>query len=181
MAAQPEQVAYSIIDSRSIDLFMPSVYPPESADTLEGLAQKLGIPGGSMARTVRAFNDACAEGPFSPQELDGLSTAGIEPPKTNWARPIAEPPFYGYVLRPGVTFTYLGLKVDETARVTGPEGRYDNIWTAGEMMAGSILGRATCGLRHDHRHRLRPHRRPRGRRPCRAPGGRRPCHLTFRF
>ena len=140
VAAQPEQVAYSIIDSRSIDLFMPSVYPPESADTLEGLAQKLGIPGDRMARTVRAFNDACTEGAFSPQELDGLATTGIDPPKTNWARPIAEPPFYGYVLRPGVTFTYLGLRVDDTARVTGAHGRYDNIWTAGEMMAGSILG-----------------------------------------
>ena len=140
MAAQPEQVAYSIIDSRSIDLFMPSVYPPECADTLEGLAQKLGMPGDRMARTVRAFNDACADGAFRPQDLDGLATTGIEPPKTNWARPIAEPPFYGYVLRPGVAFTYLGLRVDDTARVTGAHGRYDNIWTADEMMAGSILG-----------------------------------------
>ncbi len=140
VAAQPEQVAYSIIDSRSIDLFMPSVYPPESADTLEGLAQKMGLPGDKMARTVRQFNEACGEGEFKPQDLDGLATDGIEPPKTNWARPITQPPFYGYVLRPGVTFTYLGLRVDETARVTGPAGRYDNIWTAGEMMAGSILG-----------------------------------------
>ncbi|UMA67163.1 FAD-dependent tricarballylate dehydrogenase TcuA (plasmid) [Roseivivax marinus] len=140
VAAQPEQVAYSIIDSRSIDLFMPSVYPPESADTIDGLAQKLGLPGAKLRETVEEFNAACSDGEFSPQELDGLATSGIEPAKTNWARPIAEPPFYGYVLRPGVTFTYLGLRVDETARVTGPEGRYDNIWTAGEMMAGSILG-----------------------------------------
>ncbi|ETX30345.1 FAD-dependent tricarballylate dehydrogenase TcuA [Roseivivax isoporae] len=140
VAAQPEQVAYSIIDSRSIDLFMPSVYPPESADTIDGLAQKLGLPGAKLRETVERFNAACTDGSFSPQELDGLATTGIEPAKTNWARPIAEPPFYGYVLRPGVTFTYLGLRVDETARVTGPEGRYDNIWTAGEMMAGSILG-----------------------------------------
>jgi tricarballylate dehydrogenase len=119
---------------------MPSVYPPESADTIDGLAQKLGLPGAKLRETVEEFNAACSDGEFSPQELDGLATSGIEPAKTNWARPIAEPPFYGYVLRPGVTFTYLGLRVDETARVTGPEGRYDNIWTAGEMMAGSILG-----------------------------------------
>lgn len=140
VAAQPEQVAYSIIDSRSIDLFMPSVYPPETADTIEGLSQKLGLSSDKLAKTIAAFNAACTEGAFSPQELDGLATEGVTPPKTNWARPINEPPFYAYELRPGVTFTYLGLKVDDTARVTGPAGRYDNIWTAGEMMAGSILG-----------------------------------------
>jgi tricarballylate dehydrogenase len=140
VAAQPEQVAYSIIDAKSRELFMPSVYPPEEADTLDGLAQKLGLPGTKLRETVEAFNAACTEGEFHPTELDGLATEGLTPPKTNWARPITEPPFYGYSLRPGVTFTYLGLKVDETARVAGPEGRFDNIWAAGEIMAGSILG-----------------------------------------
>jgi tricarballylate dehydrogenase len=140
VAAQPEQVAYSIIDAKSRELFMPSVYPPVEADTLDGLAQKLGLPGTKLRETVEAFNAACREGEFHPTELDGLSTEGLTPPKTNWARPITEPPFYGYSLRPGVTFTYLGLKVDETARVAGPHGRFDNIWAAGEIMAGSILG-----------------------------------------
>ena len=140
VAAQPEQVAYSIIDAKSRELFMPSVYPPVEADTLDGLAQKLGLPGTKLRETVEAFNAACRAGDFHPTELDGLSTEGLTPPKTNWARPITEPPFYGYSLRPGVTFTYLGLKVDETARVAGPAGRFDNIWAAGEIMAGSILG-----------------------------------------
>jgi tricarballylate dehydrogenase len=140
VAAQPEQVAYSIIDAKSRELFMPSVYPPVEADTLDGLAQKLGLPGTKLRETVEAFNAACREGDFHPTDLDGLATEGLTPPKTNWARPITEPPFYGYSLRPGVTFTYLGLKVDETARVAGPAGRFANIWAAGEIMAGSILG-----------------------------------------
>lgn len=140
VAAQPDQVAYSIIDSKSIDLFMPSVYPPDSADTIEGLGQKLGISGSRLRETVEAFNAACTAGPFTPTELDGLATQGLTPPKTNWARPVSDPPFYGYALRPGVTFTYLGLKVDETARVTGRDGRMKNVWAAGEIMAGSILG-----------------------------------------
>lgn len=140
VAAQPDQVAYSIIDSRAIDLFMPSVYPPVTADTIEELARKLDLPEQKVAGTIRSFNAACREGGFRPQELDGLATEELDPPKTNWARPIAMPPYYGYVLRPGVTFTYLGLKVDEAARVTGPEGLYENIWSAGEMIAGSILG-----------------------------------------
>ncbi len=140
VAVQPDQVAYAIIDSKSIDLFMPSVFPPERADTVEELGDQLGISGADLARTVAAFNAACTEGDFHSTELDGLATDGIEPAKTNWARPISEPPFYGYSLRPGVTFTYLGLKVDESARVSGPEGAYANIWAAGETMAGSILG-----------------------------------------
>ncbi|NNU81710.1 FAD-dependent tricarballylate dehydrogenase TcuA [Halovulum dunhuangense] len=140
VAAQPDQVAYVIIDSKSIDLFMPSVYPPEQADTIEGLGQRLGISGNKLRETVDAFNAACRPGMFHPTELDGMATEGIEPAKTNWARPIDTAPYYGYSLRPGVTFTYLGLKVDETARVTGPQGRYENVWAAGEIMAGSILG-----------------------------------------
>ncbi|KMK68818.1 FAD-dependent tricarballylate dehydrogenase TcuA [Puniceibacterium sp. IMCC21224] len=140
VAAQPDQVAYSIIDSRAIDLFMPSVYPPISAGTIEELARKLGLPPEALCDTVAQFNAACRPGTFQPQQLDGVATEGLTPPKTNWARRIAEPPFYAYSLRPGVTFTYLGLKVDQSARATGPGGRYDNIWSAGEMMAGSILG-----------------------------------------
>ncbi|WMS44454.1 FAD-dependent tricarballylate dehydrogenase TcuA [Acuticoccus sp. MNP-M23] len=140
VAAQPEQVAYSVIDAKSIDLFMPSLYPPETADTIEGLGQKLGIPGTVFRNTVEAFNAACQPGTFSHNALDGLSTSGIAPEKTNWARPLDTPPFYGYSLRPGVTFTYLGLKVDDGARVSGTTGLFDNVWCAGEMMAGSILG-----------------------------------------
>lgn len=140
VAAQPGQVGFSIIDSKSIDLFMPSVFPPTRADSIGELAGKLGLDPGKVARRIAEFNAACPEGTFHPTEKDGLATAGITPAKTNWARPIDTPPFYGYALRPGVTFTYLGLQVDETARVEGPGGSLRNVWAAGEIMAGSILG-----------------------------------------
>jgi tricarballylate dehydrogenase len=140
VAAQPDQVAYSIIDAKSSTLFMPSVFPAVQSDTLEGLAEQMGLPAAKLRETVDAFNAACQEGDFHPTELDGLATDGVEPQKTNWARPITEPPFYGYSLRPGVTFTYLGLKVDETARVTMEGQKLENVWAAGEIMAGSILG-----------------------------------------
>jgi tricarballylate dehydrogenase len=140
VAAEPDQVAYAIIDAKSLELFMPSVFPPVTADTIEGLGQKLGLPADALRRAVDRFNAACRDGAFRPTELDQLSTEGLEPPKTNWARPITEPPFYGYQLRPGVTFTYLGLKVDEGAQVQAPDGPLDNLWAAGEIMAGSILG-----------------------------------------
>jgi tricarballylate dehydrogenase len=140
VAGQPDQVGYSIIDSKSIDLFMPSVFPPIVADTLEGLAQRLGISGDKLARTVELFNAACSPGAFHPTEKDGLATQGLTPPKTNWARPIDTPPYFGYSLRPGVTFTYLGLKVSADARVHTARGPIANVWAAGEIMAGSILG-----------------------------------------
>ncbi|MGV6874299.1 FAD-dependent tricarballylate dehydrogenase TcuA [Pseudochelatococcus sp. B33] len=140
VAAQPDQVGFSIIDSKSIDLFMPSVFPPIRADSIEALAARLGLEPRKVAHAVAEFNAACRPGTFHPTERDGLATEGMTPPKTNWARPIDTPPFYAYELRPGVTFTYLGLKVDDTARVEGPNGPLRNVWAAGEIMAGSILG-----------------------------------------
>ena len=140
VAAQPDQVAYAIIDDKSADLFMPSVFPATCCDSLSDLLKELGLPVESSLSTIDAFNDACAEGSFHATELDGLATTGLQPEKTNWARPIVTPPFRGYALRPGVTFTYLGVNVDETARITFDGDRSENLWAAGEIMAGNILG-----------------------------------------
>ncbi len=141
VAAQPDQVGYAIIDSNSLNLFMPSVFPPLKADTLDDLAGMMGLPASKLTATVEEFNAACGDtSGFHPTELDGVSTTGLTPPKTNWARPITEPPFYGYSLRTGVTFTYLGLKVDDRAQCSTPNGKIENLWAAGETMAGSILG-----------------------------------------
>ena len=141
VAAQPDQVGYVIIDSKAISLFMPSVFPPIEASTIEALAEKMGLPPDRLRATVQDFNDACGDvSGFHPTELDGVATEGLEPPKTNWARPITEPPFFGYSLRTGVTFTYLGLKVDERAQCSAGNHAVANLWAAGETMAGSILG-----------------------------------------
>ncbi|WP_270727518.1 FAD-dependent tricarballylate dehydrogenase TcuA [Shimia sp. Alg240-R146] len=141
VAAQPDQVGHVVIDSKSIDLFMPSVFPPLKADTLEELAALMDIDGAKLKDTVETFNTACGDtSDFHPTELDGVATSGLSPAKTNWARPITDPPFYGYSLRTGVTFTYLGLKVDENAQCSTDTGPIKNLWAAGETMAGSILG-----------------------------------------
>ena len=141
VADQPDQVGYAIIDAKALDLFMPSVFPPIKADTLEDLAVRMGLPADRLRATVDAFNNSCGDtSGFHPTELDGVATTGLTPPKTNWARPISDPPFYGYSLRTGVTFTYLGLKVDERARCSIGNRPVANLWAAGETMAGSILG-----------------------------------------
>ena len=142
VAAQPDQVGYAIIDAKSFELFMPSVFPPIKADSLPELAEKMGLPVTELMATVEEFNAACGDASaFRPMEKDGVATTGIEPAKTNWARPISEAPFYGYSLRTGVTFTYLGLKVDEKAQCRTESGPIENLWAAGETMAGSILGK----------------------------------------
>ena len=140
VAAQPDQVGYAIIDQKSYNLFMPTVFTATKADSIPELAEKLGLPIETVAKTTAEFNAACQEGEFHPTELDGLATKDLEPAKTNWARPIDTPPFYGYELRPGVTFTYLGFRVDHDARVSFSNERATNVWAAGEIMAGSILG-----------------------------------------
>lgn len=141
VAAQPDQVGYVIIDAKSLNLFMPSVFPPIKAETLEELADKMGLPADKLCTTVDQFNASCGDtSEFHPTELDGVSTSNLSPPKTNWARPITEAPFYGYSLRTGVTFTYLGLKVDENAQCYIGGKPIANLWAAGETMAGSILG-----------------------------------------
>ena len=141
VAQQPDQVAFSIIDSRSEQLFMPSVFPAIKANSIPTLASLLGLDPDALERTVKEFNHACAEGPFDSSQLDGLRTHGIAPVKSNWARALIKPPFIGYPLRPGITFTYLGVKVDEHAQVLMSDGSpVENLWASGEVMAGSILG-----------------------------------------
>ncbi len=146
VAQQPDQIGYSIIDSKSIDLFMPSVFPPLESDTIEGLAGKLEINPAALRKTVDRYNDSVKPGNFDTTILDGCSTVGIEPPKTNWARPIDTPPYYGYPLRPGITFTYLGVTVNERAQVIWDKrGAAPNVFAAGEVMAGNIIGKGYLG------------------------------------
>ncbi len=140
VAQQPDQVAYSIIDNKSSELFMPSVFPATQCDSLPELIDKLGLPAEETLASIEAFNNACADGEFKATELDGLATNGVTPAKTNWARPIDTPPYFGYSLRPGVTFTYLGVNVDSSARVTFDGHESENVWAAGEIVAGNILG-----------------------------------------
>jgi tricarballylate dehydrogenase len=142
VAQQPDQIAYSIIDAKASGRFMPSVYPPEIANTVGELAAKLGLPVEQTVATVEKFNAAVVDGHFDHATLDDCHTVGAAPEKTHWAQRIDTPPFAGYPLRPGITFTYLGVKVDKTARVQSADGgAFDNVYAAGEIMAGNILGK----------------------------------------
>ena len=141
VAQQPDQIAYSIIDAKAVGRFMPSVFPPIAAASIRELAALIDVPAGTLAATVERFNGAVLPGTFNHEALDDCRTNGLVPNKTHWAQRLDTPPFWAYPLRPGITFTYLGVKVDERARVALRGGPAANIFAAGEIMAGNILGK----------------------------------------
>ncbi|BBF85546.1 protein TcuA [Aquitalea magnusonii] len=141
VAQQPEQIGYSIIDSKAIGRFMPPVFPGNKADTLPELARQLGLDEARFVDTIQRYNAACQAGQFDHTVLDNCHTDGLTPPKSHWALPLDTPPYYGYALRPGITFTYLGLKTNADAAVYFAGQPSPNLFVAGEMMAGNVLGK----------------------------------------
>ncbi|HEY0202354.1 MAG TPA: FAD-dependent tricarballylate dehydrogenase TcuA, partial [Burkholderiaceae bacterium] len=147
VAQQPGQTAWSIIDQKAVGRFMPPVFPGTRADSIPELARQLGLEEAAFVKTIDDYNAACCIGRFDHTALDDCHTEGITPAKTHWARPIDTAPFYGYALKPGITFTYLGLKVDDTAAVRFSGQPSANLFVAGEMMAGNVLGKGyTAGV-----------------------------------
>ncbi len=175
VAQQPGQIACAIVDRKAEELFLPSVYPPIRAETIGELAQKLELDVATLEETVRRFNAACRPGPFDPQALDGCRTEGLDPPKTHWARPLDTPRFTAFPLRPGITFTYLGVKVDENARIgdAGRQARRQSVrrrrdhvrFHPGAGLSGRLRHGDRIGVRHHRRRDRRPHRQELTRMP----------------
>jgi len=142
LAAQPGQIAWSIIDSKALGKFMPSVFPAIRGNTIPELAANLGLSTDALQCSIDRFNRAVRPGTFDHELLDDCRTCGLSPEKSHWARAIDTPPFLAYPLRPGITFTYLGVKVNSNAQVLMRNGvPARNIFAAGEIMAGNILGK----------------------------------------
>jgi tricarballylate dehydrogenase len=151
--AQPGGIAFQILDAkaRKMDIY-PLNYDTATtakADTLEKLAEELDINVVSLVKTVREFNAAIQPGIFNPDrhKLDGKCTAGIYPPKSNYALSIDEPPFEAWPVRCGMTFTYGGLKIDaKTGQTQHVAGRpIAGLYAAGEMAGGLWVGNYASG------------------------------------
>ena len=97
---QPGSLAWQIFDQKTMHLLEPRyrTSDPITSDTLEGLVEQLDIDDRAQAlRTLDAYNEAaCDTAGFDPTVLDGLAATGIEPPKSNWALRLDEPPFAAY-------------------------------------------------------------------------------------
>jgi tricarballylate dehydrogenase len=158
---QPRRAAFQIFDQKVVDLLreeyrIREVTKAEDA-TLEGLARKLEIDVAGFVDTVHRFNAAVQPGPFNPAIKDGKGARGITPPKSNWAQRLDTPPYLGYAVTTGITFTFGGLRITPTAEVIDLEQRpMPGLYAAGELvggifyqnypggaglMAGSVFGR----------------------------------------
>ena len=147
VALQPGQIAWCVIDAKAVGRFMPPVFPGVKADSLDGLARQLGLDSAQFVETIESFNRACRPGKFDHTSLDDCVTEGLTPPKTHWARTIDTAPFFAYAVRPGVTFTYLGFKTDESTAVHFAGQPSPNLFAAGELMSGNVLGKGyTAGV-----------------------------------
>jgi tricarballylate dehydrogenase len=147
--ARPKSIAYAILDSRLFEIpgferAIRSDVPPYQSESLEDLAAQIGVPAGSLRATVDTFN-AAASGDvarFDATRCDGLAAAGhLTPPKSNWARPIAKPPFLAYPLIGAVAYTFGGLATNEKAEVLGGRGPISGLYAAGET-TGHFYGTA---------------------------------------
>ena len=138
---QPQRTAFQIFDHKVVGLLRDEYKIPQctkvESDTLDGLADGLGIEADRFRETVRKFNDAVAPGPFNPSKLDGKKTMGICPPKSNWALLIDTPPYTGYAVTCGITFTFGGLRINGDAQVLNSEGiPIAGLYGAGELVGG---------------------------------------------
>jgi tricarballylate dehydrogenase len=143
IAEQPDQIAYAITDSKVTNQFLPPAFKPFAADSIEELGKAMGLDANTLQTTVSTYNQSVSKGgAYDSTRLDDCHTTDLSPPKSHWALPIDTPPFFGYPLRPGITFTYMGVAVDKQAHVLTAEGiPFKNLYAAGEIMSGNILKR----------------------------------------
>jgi len=173
--ARPKSIAYAILDSRLFEIegferAIRSEVPPYRAQTLEGLAAQIRIPAASLRQTVDAFNAAATGDParFDASRCDGLATgATLKPPKSNWARAIATPPFVAYPLVGAIAYTFGGLATNAKAEVLCEQGPMPGLYAAGEttghfyrtapnavavlraLVFGKIAGQEAVGFLHN--------------------------------
>jgi tricarballylate dehydrogenase len=147
--ARTKSIAYAILDSRLFDIpgfarAIRSEVPPRQAATLAELAALIGVPARHLEATIEAFN-AAATGDitrFDATRCDGLAAAAeLQPPKSNWARPITKPPFLAYPLIGAVAYTFGGLATNERAEVLCGQGPMPGLYAAGET-TGHFYGTA---------------------------------------
>jgi len=138
---QPGAVAYQIYDQKATGLLNQRYYEfshPIEADSIDDLATKIGIEPTVLNHTIAEFNHAVRKDiPFDATKLDGRSTEGIVPKKSNWADTIDKPPYWAYAVTGGITFTFGGLKITKDAQVVATDWKpMPGLYTCGEMVGG---------------------------------------------
>ena len=140
VAEEEDQIATVLWDSKVTGKFLPPMFGTTSANSIPELAELLKLNPASVTKTVDAFNNSVVNGTFDPNILDDCHTENLNPPKSHWAQRLDQPPYHGIVMRPGITFTYLGVGIQKDARILRKdETAFKNVFAAGEIMSGNIL------------------------------------------
>jgi tricarballylate dehydrogenase len=120
VAQLSERRAALILDASGIRKIPLYAFPPIEAQSLPELASLLCLNPVELAQSAKA------------------------------AGRVEQPPFFAFPIRPGITFSCLGVKVDEKARVMRQDGgRFPGVFAAGMIMAPNVLGTgylAGCGM-----------------------------------
>ncbi|MCP8615924.1 FAD-dependent tricarballylate dehydrogenase TcuA [Salirhabdus salicampi] len=138
---QPDSIAYQIYDQQVRPMLRDEYDREEAtvftANTIEELADQLDVNREQFIETIKAYNNAVQDGEYKPAEKDGKKTAGITPPKSNWALKIEKPPFYAFPVTCGMTFSFGGVRANGKAEVLNKDDEpIKGLYAAGEMIGG---------------------------------------------
>jgi tricarballylate dehydrogenase len=138
---QPRRAAFQIFDQKVLHLLREEYRIREVTKaedmTLEGLARKLEIDVAGFVDTITKYNAAVQPGTYNPAIKDGKGTRGITPPKSNWALPLDSPPYVGFAVTTGISFTFGGLRITPQGQVMDMEQRViPGLYAAGELVGG---------------------------------------------
>ena len=138
---QPQRAAFQLFDQKSKHLLRDEYFIQQAtmveSDTIEKLAEGLDINVPTLVKTICDYNKSVQDGEFNPTELDGKGTIGLTPPKSNWAQKFDSPPYIGYAVTCGITFTFGGLKIDTRCRVQDTSDvPIPGLYAAGELTGG---------------------------------------------
>jgi tricarballylate dehydrogenase len=140
---QPGQFAWQVFDQKVKHLLRDEYKIRQitkvEANTIEQFALKLeGVNAAGFLRTVEEWNTAVQTGvSFNPNVKDGRGTQGLAVNKSNWANTIDTPPFEGYAVTCGVTFTFGGLRINNEGAVLNTDYEpISGLYAAGELVGG---------------------------------------------
>jgi tricarballylate dehydrogenase len=140
---QPGQFAWQVFDQKTKHLqrdeYRIRQITKVTANTLEEFASKLeGVNAQEFLKTVAEWNKAVQNDiPFNPNVKDGRCTKGLAINKSNWANTLDTPPYEGYAVTCGITFTFGGLRVNTDCEVLNTDYQpIRGLYAAGELVGG---------------------------------------------
>lgn len=118
------------------------------ADTLEDLADQIGVDAGVLVATVTRFNEHATEG-NDPDFGRGGSAYNTCMGDPGWGPnpalgPLAQAPFYAAAIEPADVGTCGGVVTDEHARVLAADGPIEGLYATGNITA-TVMGRSYPG------------------------------------